>query len=104
MPKIAIIPIARGSSAATTLPNANTSSVRMIGTAIPSAMPRLLPTCLVMSLPIAALPPTVMSTCLLCDRRLASSDELRLRSLLVLPKTSAYLPSFDLRPGLWVCQ
>ena len=32
-----------------------------------------------MSLPIAALPPTVTSTCLLCDRRLASSDELRLR-------------------------
>ena len=104
MPRIAITPIARGSSAATTLPNANTSSARMIGTAIPSAMRRLLPTCFVMSLPIAALPPTVTSTCLLCDRRLASSDELRLRSLLVLPRMSAYLPSFDLRPGLRVCQ
>ena len=105
MPRIAINPTARGSSAATTLPNANTSSARMIGTAIPSAVRRLLPTCLVMSLTIAALPPTVMSTwLLLCDRRLASSDELRLRSLLVLPRMSAYLPSFDLRPGLRVCQ
>ena len=76
----------------------------MIGTAIPSAMPRLLPTCFVMSLPIAALPPTVTSTCPLRERRLATSDELRSRSLLVLPRTSAYLPSFDLRPGLRVCQ
>ena len=104
MPRIAIIPIARGSSAATTLPNANTSSTRMIGTAITSAVRRLLPTCVVMSLPIAAPPPTVTSTCLLCDRRLASTDELRLRSLLVLPRMSAYVPSFDLKPGLRVCQ
>ena len=104
VPRIAIIPIARGSSAAMTLPNAITSSVRMIGTAIPSAVPRLLKTCLVMSLPTAALPPTVTSTCPLCELRLANSDELRLRSLLVLPRMSAYLPSFDLRPGLCVCQ
>src|SRR6516164_5742578 len=76
----------------------------MTGTAIPSAVRRLLLTCARMSLLIAALPPTVTSTWLLCDRRLASSDELRLRSLLVLPKMSAYLPSFDLRPGLRVCQ
>jgi hypothetical protein len=76
----------------------------MIGTAIPSARRRLLVTCVRMSLLIAALPPTVTSICLLCDRTLASSGELRSRSLLVLPKTSAYLPSFDLRPGSRVCQ
>src|SRR5215470_2325191 len=76
----------------------------MIGTAIISALRRLLVTCARMSLLIAAPPPTVTSTCPVCDRRPASSDELRLRSLLVLPNTSAYLPSFDLRPGLRVCQ
>ena len=41
---------------------------------------------------------------LLCDCRLASCDAVRSWSLLVLPSTSAYLPSFDLRPGSRVCQ
>lgn len=53
---------------------------------------------------IAASPPTVTSTCVLRDRRLANSEALRSRSLLVLPTTSAYLPSFDFRPGLRVDQ
>src|SRR5579859_3747948 len=101
---IAQKPMASGSMAAIRLPNANTSSTRMIGTAIVSARARLLPTLVVTSLLTAESPPMLTSAWDACSRSGASRAALIVLSLRCVPTMSAYRPSVDRSAGLCVCQ
>ncbi len=101
VPRIASMPMASGSSAATRLPNARTSRTRMIGTAMLSATARSRPTCSGMSSPMISGPPTVTSSP-------SYAPAYRSLTAVASPARSATIracvPSVDTMDGAPVCQ